>query len=137
MPARERSSARQPVRRPVWSRDIRPLSDIAPGRGANRFAFTAMGRPAQCCILAAVKQRAGAPRRGVSSIRIAVGVAALFGALALVSATAALAQEQRSPQPVPPRPVQIPEPTPEDRAKAEAAPNAPTQPAAVTPPERS
>ena len=96
-----------------------------------------MGRPGQCCILAAVKQRAGAPRRGVSSIRIAVGVAALFGAMALVSATAALAQEQRSPQPVPPRPVQIPEPTAEDRAKAEAAPTAPTQPAEVATPAQS
>jgi NTE family protein len=48
--------------------------------------------------------------------------------MALFSAALATAQEQRSPQPVPPVPVQIPEPTPEDRAKAEAAPNAPTQP---------
>jgi NTE family protein len=58
-----------------------------------------------------------------------MGVAALAGALALFgAATMAHAQEARPPQPVPPVPAQIPEPTPEDRAKAEATPNAPTQP---------
>jgi NTE family protein len=60
-----------------------------------------------------------------------VGIAALFGAVALFGATLANAQEQRSPQPVPPRPIQIPQPPPEERSKAEATPNAPTQPAPV------
>ena len=73
-----------------------------------------------------MKKRAGAPRRGVSSIRIAAAIVA-FAALALFGPVAN-AQEQRSPQPVPPRPIQIPQPTPEDRTKAEATPNAPTQP---------
>jgi NTE family protein len=79
-----------------------------------------------------VKKRAGAPRRGVSSILIAAGVVAL----ALFGASVTIAQEPQPPQPVPPRPTQIPEPTPEDRAKAEAAPKAPTQPTepAQTPP---
>ena len=72
-----------------------------------------------------MKQRADAPRNGVSSILLAAVVAAL----ALFSARSATAQEQRSPQPVPPRPVQLPEPSPEDRAKSDATPNAPTQPA--------
>ena len=53
-------------------------------------------------------------------------------ALALFGAAAVTAQEQRPPQPVPPRPIQLPQPTPEDRAKAEATPDAPTQPAGVT-----
>ena len=66
-------------------------------------------------------------------------MAGLFGALvmalALFGAATAHAQEQRPPQPVPPRPVQIPQPPPEERSKAEATPNAPTQPTpAETPP---
>jgi NTE family protein len=52
--------------------------------------------------------------------------------LALFGAAVTTAQEQRPPQPVPPTPAQIPDPSPEDRAKAEAAPNAPTQPAGQT-----
>ncbi|MEJ0035085.1 MAG: patatin-like phospholipase family protein [Gammaproteobacteria bacterium] len=80
-----------------------------------------------------MKQRAGAPRRGVSSILNVVAVAAL----ALFGASVTTAQEQRQPQPVLPRPAQIPQPTPEDRAKAEATPNAPTQPAGVAAPTRS
>lgn len=56
--------------------------------------------------------------------------------LALFGAATAHAQEQRPPQPVPPRPIQIPQPPPEDRSKAEATPNAPTQPAPIqTPPD--
>jgi NTE family protein len=46
----------------------------------------------------------------------------------LFGAAVTTAQEQRPPQPVPPTPAQIPEPPPEDRAKAEATPDAPTQP---------
>lgn len=49
--------------------------------------------------------------------------------MALFSAAVTTAQEQRAPQPVPPQPTQIPEPTPEDREKAEATPEAPTEPA--------
>jgi NTE family protein len=56
-------------------------------------------------------------------------VGALICAMALFGAATAHAQEQRPPQPVPPRPTQIPLPPPEERSKAEATPNAPTQPA--------
>jgi NTE family protein len=66
-----------------------------------------------------------------------MGVAVLFGALALFGAAATHAQEQRPPQPVPPRPTQIPQPPPEERSKAEATPKAPTQPAGETPPAQT
>jgi NTE family protein len=52
----------------------------------------------------------------------------LIAAVALLSGAFATAQEQRPPEPKPPVPARIPEPTPEDRAKAEATPQAPTQP---------
>src|SRR5687767_10270865 len=87
--------------------------------GGAHYPSSRVGGPAQCCILAAVKLRAGAPRGG----------ALLLSILALFSAAVTTAQEQRPPQPVPPVPARVPEPSPEERAKAEANPEAATEPA--------